>query len=90
MLIKASDLRLRDVINTIDGRRLGTISDVEFDLENGRIKAIVVPGSSRFLWFLRKEDDVVIPWNRIKKIGEDVILVEAVNYSEPDRTLPEK
>lgn len=91
MLIKASDLRLREVINTLDGRRLGVISDVEFDLENGRIKSIVVPGNGRFLWFFGRDDDVVIPWNKIKKIGVDVILVEANNYSDPEhQPTPEK
>ena len=88
MLIKASDLRLREVVNTLDGKRLGAISDVDFDLENGRIKSIRVPGTGRFLWFFGRDDDVVIPWNKIKKIGVDVILVEANSYSDPEHKEP--
>lgn len=73
---KSSDFRTKEVINIRDGRRLGNIIDMEFNLHEGRITAIVVPGTSRFLGLLREEDDIVIPWERIKKIGDDVILVD--------------
>jgi YlmC/YmxH family sporulation protein len=75
-VVKISDLRLRDVVNVVDGKRLGIIQDLELDLETGRITAIVVPGPGRFFGVLGRERDYVIPWNRIVKIGEDVILVE--------------
>jgi YlmC/YmxH family sporulation protein len=64
---KSSDFRTKEVINIRDGRRLGNIVDMEFSLQEGRITAIVVPGASRFLGLLREEDDIVIPWERIKK-----------------------
>lgn len=76
MVPKSSDFRTKEVINIRDGRRLGSIIDMEFNLSEGRITAIVVPGASRFLGLLKEEDDVVIPWERIKKIGDDVILVD--------------
>ena len=46
---KTSDFRQKEVINVRDGRRLGVIIDMEFDLKTGRITAIVVPGPSRWL-----------------------------------------
>lgn len=67
---------MREVINTLDGRRLGNIVDVEIDLQTGRIVAVVVPGQAKVLGVFGKGDDYVIPWENIKKIGEDVILVE--------------
>jgi YlmC/YmxH family sporulation protein len=73
---KSSDFRQKEVINIRDGRRLGVIIDMEFDLSQGRITAIIVPGSNRFLGILKSDDDIVIPWNHIKKIGDDVILVD--------------
>ncbi len=73
---RASDLEAREVINIVDGRRLGSIIDVEFSLEDGRITAIVVPGSPKILGLFGRGDEVVIPWDKIKKIGADVILVE--------------
>lgn len=75
-MIRASDLASRDVVNTIDGRRLGNIVDVEIDLDTGRILAVVVPGQPKMLGVFGRSDDYVVPWENIKKIGEDVILVE--------------
>ncbi len=83
MLTKTSELREREVVNILDGRRLGLASDLEIEAETGRIKAIVVPGPGKFLWVFGKSDDFVIPCNMIKKIGVDVILVEVPEYVEP-------
>jgi YlmC/YmxH family sporulation protein len=73
---KSSDFRQKEVINIRDGRRLGVIVDMEFDLQAGRITAIVVPGSNRWMGLFKGEQDLVIPWEKIKKIGDDVILVD--------------
>ena len=75
-MIRASDLSARDVVNTVDGRRLGNIVDVELDLDTGRIVAVIVPGQAKVMGVFGKSDDYVVPWENIKKIGEDVILVE--------------
>jgi len=75
-LIRASDLSARDVVNTVDGRRLGNIVDVELDLGTGKIVAVIVPGQAKVMGVFGKSDDYVVPWENIKKIGEDVILVE--------------
>ncbi|HHT85785.1 MAG: YlmC/YmxH family sporulation protein [Bacillota bacterium] len=75
-MIRASDLSMREVINTSDGRRLGNIVDVELDLSTGKIVAVIVPGQSKAFGLFGYGDDYVIPWDSIKKIGEDVILVE--------------
>lgn len=77
-----SDLKLKEVINVIDGKRLGAITDIEIDVESGRLTAIVVPGNSRFLGLFGRNEDVIIPWEKINKIGFDVILVEAAAYAE--------
>lgn len=82
MLTKTSELREREVVNILDGRRLGLASDLEIEVETGRIKAIVVPGPGKFLKVFGKNEEFVIPWEWIKKIGVDVILVEAPNYVE--------
>jgi YlmC/YmxH family sporulation protein len=75
-MVKVSDLRNRDVINVVDGKRLGVICDLDLDLENGRINAIIVPGTSRFFSFFASGQDYIIPWDNIIKIGVDTILVE--------------
>lgn len=85
MLARSSELRSREVVNISDGRRLGLINDLEIDIATGEVKAIVVPGPTKILRILSKEEDIVIPWERIVKIGIDVILVEAAGFVEPKR-----
>lgn len=75
-MIRVSDLRQRDVINTVDGRRLGIISDLDVDLNAGRVTGLIIPGQARMLGLFGREGDVYIPWEKIIKIGSDVILVE--------------
>ena len=75
-MLRVSDLRNKDIINCIDGRRLGYIRDVDMDLSLGIIKAIIVPGEIRLFALFTRNDDLIIPWQSIKKIGIDVILVE--------------
>ncbi len=74
--MRASDLSTRDVINVSDGRRLGHVVDLDIDLQTGKILALVVPGESKLLGVFGRSDDFVVPWSNVKKIGEDVILVE--------------
>lgn len=82
-MVKTSELRMKDVINVVDGRRLGLIGDLELDLEHGSIKSLVVPGASRFLGLFGRDRDTVIDWQQIQKIGQDVILVEVTgSYAE--------
>ena len=81
-MLKTSDLKLKEVINVNDGKRLGAITDIEIDIETGRLTAIVVPGQGRFLGFFGRNEDMIIPWDKINKIGMDVILVEAANFTE--------
>ena len=86
MLTKTSELREREVVNVLDGRRLGLASDLEIEVETGKIKAIVVPGPGKFLWLFGKSEDFVIPWDKIIKIGLDVILVEAPDYVSEEQS----
>ena len=70
------ELRRKEIINICDGARLGPICDLELDTGTGVLLALIVPGPARFFGLLRSDEELVIPFCRIKKIGEDVILVE--------------
>lgn len=69
------DLRRLEIINLCDGTRLGYAGDFEFDCEDARILALVIVGSCGLFGFGR-EEDLIIPWNKIECIGEDTILVK--------------
>lgn len=71
------DLRQKEVINICDGARLGRICDLELDECSGVICSIIVPGPSRCFGLIQGDRELVIPFCNIKRIGEDVILVEA-------------
>ena len=77
MIVKMSELRCKEVICVADGRRLGFVCDMEIDAPEGCVKAIIVPGPCRFLGLFGRKDDYVIPWQCIRRIGPDIILVEA-------------
>lgn len=78
MLIKISDLRDLEIVNINDGRRLGPLKDIELDLAKGAISALVLPGYSegRILGIFGRGGDIVVPWERIKQIGLDVLLLD--------------
>lgn len=66
-----SDLQTKDVVNIIDGKKLGSIIDVQIDRE-GRIVELSIQ-KKRLLFF--SSPSGVIKWSQIDKIGKDVILV---------------
>lgn len=76
MKSKGLDFKHKEVININDGRRLGFVQDVTANLEDGMITSIIVPGSIKFLGMFSGNNDIVIPWQKIKCIGEDIILVD--------------
>jgi YlmC/YmxH family sporulation protein len=75
-MINATSIRDREVININDGRKLGIVSDVEIDFGQGKIISIVIPGPGKLMGLFGKDNDIVIPWKNIKKVGIDVILVD--------------
>ena len=75
---KFTDLKCKEVINICDGCRLGYVCDVELELPAGRVVALIVPGPSRFFGLFGRTCDYCIPWPCVKRIGEDIILVDVV------------
>ena len=74
---KGLDFKHKEVINICDGKRLGFVQDVCADFDTGRITSIIVPGgTNRLMNLFSNSNDIVIPWERIKCIGDDLILVE--------------
>ena len=78
-----SDLRYKEVIDVHSGLRLGYVCDAEFDDAEGRLIALITPGRAKFFGLLGREDDYVLPWSCIARIGGDIILVDA--KTEPQR-----
>jgi len=72
---RLSSFQKKEIVNITDGRRLGFLSDAEVDLNSGKMDAIVVSVPMKNLPLGSNCRELVIPMDRIKKIGEDIILV---------------
>ncbi len=71
-----NDLKDKEVVSICDGSRLGYICDAELELCSGKLVAIIVPGCYH-CFSLAKPQRIRICWDRIRRIGEDIILVDA-------------
>jgi YlmC/YmxH family sporulation protein len=70
-----TDLTRKEVINIRTGNSLGNVGDVEVNVCNGQLTAIVLyPG--RIFGPFGKPDAFRVPWDDIKVIGEDTVLVD--------------
>lgn len=76
--MKLSDLLGKEIINIYDGARLGTIgdSDLMIDGDSGYVDSILLPNPNGFLRIFGQRSTLTIPWEAIKKIGDQVIIVE--------------
>jgi len=76
-MLSTDKLKNKEVINIYDGKSLGFVGDIEVDLEKGSIGGIVIPSEkSIFGWIRRSENDMLIKWEKVKTVGDDVILVD--------------
>jgi len=76
MKSRITELSCKEVINICDGTRYGFVNDVEVDCSCGRIVTLIIYPKTKILPFCSKKNDIVIRWEAIKRIGEDIILVE--------------
>ena len=76
MECRVDDFRYKEVVNVTDGARLGFVSDALIDIGEGRVVALIVPGNGRFFGLFGREPDYVLPWDCIKRIASDIVLVE--------------
>lgn len=72
-----SEIRRKDVVNICDGRKLGKPIDLILN-DSACVQALVVPsGAGGLLGLIRQDrEGCVIDWSRVRRIGDDVILVE--------------
>ncbi|RKD34488.1 YlmC/YmxH family sporulation protein [Thermohalobacter berrensis] len=77
--MKLSQLGGKEIVNLNDGTRLGIIadSDLVIDEKTGKIISLLVPDKkSQFKLFSTDRMDIEIPWDSIRKIGDDMIIIE--------------
>lgn len=72
--MRLSDLQSKDIVALEDGKKIGNIIDVSID-EKGNMVALIVQKSKFLNNIFSSQNEIEIKWNQVKKIGEDVILV---------------
>ena len=81
---KSTLLRLLAGVESADGGRvilpkgcrLGYVGDVECRLPDGQLTALIIPGPYRFFGLFGRGEEYCIPWECIKQIGDDIILID--------------
>jgi len=76
MTERLSELKYKEIIDVSDGTRFGFVGDVEVDWSEGRVRTLIVPGRLRLFGLLGREEDFVVPFEAVKRFGEDIILVD--------------
>ena len=74
--MKLSELQKKDIINIKDGKKIGKITDVEFDSNNGVMIHFVIERTHIVRNLFAPTSELIIKFSQIKKMGEDVILID--------------
>ena len=74
-MIRVSDITHKELINVKNGNKMGFITDIDIDVNEGRVVSFSTTGEGSGGFFSRGVDMDVIFWNDILKIGCDTIIV---------------
>ena len=75
--MRLSELQHKDVINILDGKKIGNIIDIVVN-DEGFMDSLIVERTKFLVSMFTTKDEVEIKWKQIEKIGADVILVNLV------------
>ncbi len=73
---RLSSFHKKEVINLPDGKRLGFVCDADVNFSDGKVEAIVVAGTAKLFGSNCKDMELIIPFDRIKRVGEDLVIVD--------------
>lgn len=76
--MRLGELAGKEIVNLCTGARLGVIgeSDLVIDGESGFVRSIILPRRTNLLNLWLDRQQLVIPWEAVRKIGSEVVVVE--------------
>ncbi|ART76391.1 YlmC/YmxH family sporulation protein [Sutcliffiella horikoshii] len=81
--MRLSEMSGKEIVDVKRAERLGILghTDLEINENTGEIRSLIIPSLK---WFgLKKEgSDIRVPWNHIKKIGTDMIIIDIPEEEE--------
>ena len=87
MCCTIADMRDKQVLNIADGALVGSVDDLEFDTEQGKILNLTVRCKVRGFSVFSKEEELIVRWEDIAVIGEDSVLIK---YEPMPKPAPKK
>lgn len=74
--MRLSELSGKEIVDVNRAERLGVLgqTDLEFD-ETGQITTLIIP-SVKWFGLFRNGSEVRVPWNHIKKVGTDMVIID--------------
>ncbi|GGP12462.1 YlmC/YmxH family sporulation protein [Oceanobacillus neutriphilus] len=76
-MVRFRDMGDKEIINVNEGKRLGMLgqTDLEINPKTGQIESFIIPS---YKWFglVKEGEETKIHWQSIKKIGEDMIMID--------------
>lgn len=75
--MRLSELSGKEIVDVKRAERLGVLgqTDLEINEKNGKIQALLIP-SLKWFGFKRQGNEIRVPWKHIKKIGNDMIIID--------------
>lgn len=73
--MKISKIISKDVVDVNTANKLGRIKDFKIDLVNGKIESVDIVLNLKVSNLL-KNNKFIVPWDKIKSIGDKVILID--------------
>ncbi|WP_208589306.1 YlmC/YmxH family sporulation protein [Gracilibacillus suaedae] len=75
-MITLSALQMKDIVYIEDGTKIGSLTDIEINVDMGKITNLVVATKTKTFGVFGESREIIIPWEYVMKIGHDVILVK--------------
>lgn len=72
--MRLSELQYKEIVD-LEGKKIGNIIDVKLD-ETGKLISLVLENNKKFFRSKQSDTETEIGWEKIQRIGEDVILVK--------------
>ncbi|MFX3624669.1 MAG: YlmC/YmxH family sporulation protein [Ectobacillus sp.] len=75
--MRLSELSGKEIVDLERAERMGVLghADLEIDEKDGRIHALIIP-IGKWGAFKRSHQEIRVSWNRIKKVGQDMIIFD--------------
>ena len=74
-MLRISDIMEKEIINVKNGKKMGFITDIDMDINEGKVISFTITGEGGRSFFSRGSEGEVIFFNDILKIGCDTIIV---------------